>query len=274
MSPLPAYSAKEPELFLEVLDEIKSSLFVSVVGQNTMVLLMEKFTRSSLENIENCLRYPETTFLHDEFKGKPAVVISAGPSLDRPGVLEALKAHAGNLVIGCVGQAAKALDKAGITPDFINVIEVKDVTQQLEGVSYMMDTNLILLPQANIKLFDVPSKRKLISHCTRDPMVHWLTKALGKPFFGFNHQGTVSISTLLHLMKMGCNPIFFLGQDLAYPEGKMYSQNSVYSGWKFEVDENGKKTLEQANIDEFRGIPTFSSPMPSGSGKTSNFWPV
>jgi hypothetical protein len=255
---LPAYRAKEPELFLGILDEIKAAMHMNIMGQNTMLLMNEEFTRSSLENLPVFLQYPETTFLHDRFKGKPGVVVSAGPSLDRPGVLEALKANREHLIISSVGQALKALDNAGIQPDFVNVLEIKDVSQQLSGVSCLEDLNLVMLPQANPKIFALPTKRKMISHTGRDPLTTWLTRALGQSLFGYNHQGTVSITALIHLMKMGCSPIFLLGQDLAYPEGKLYAQNSVYKGYRFHMDENGNyQGIEMENIQDFYGVNGF-----------------
>lgn len=254
---LPAYQSTNPEKFLAILDELKSSLFLSIVGQNTALLMMEEYTRSSLENLPIFLQYPEFDCLHQQFQGVPGVVVSAGPSLDKPGVMDMLKAHRDHLVISCVGQAAKALDKAGIVPDFINILETRDIRHQLEGVSYLERSNLILLPQTHKSIFEYPTKRKFISHSSRDALTRWLSKALKKPLRSYNHQGTVSISAMLHLMSMGCSPIFLVGQDLAYPEGKMYSQNSVYKGWEFVVTEDGKKDVKAENKEEFFGAYGF-----------------
>ncbi len=251
---LPAYEEKEAEMYLNVLDEIKSGLHSNIISQNTALVMMESFTRSSLENLPVFIQYPDAMFLHDHCKNVPGVVVSAGPSLDRPGVLETLKKYQDNMVIACVGQAAKALDKAQITPDFVNLIEVQNITHQLENVSFIPDTNFVVLPQTYQDVFEYPAKRILISYASQDPLTHWLSAAWDKSLFGYNHHGTVSITALIHLMKMGCNPIFLLGQDLAYPEGKMYAQNSVYAGKRFYTDENGDKQLEWENLDEFYGV--------------------
>lgn len=251
---LPSYREKEPELFLAALNEIKSGMFANVVGQNTALKMTEGFTRSSIQNIPLFLQYPDAVLMHDSCKGKPGVVVSAGPSLDRPGVMEALKEYRDHLIIASVGQAAKALDKAGIVPDLVCIVEYQDVAHQIEGVSYLNDMNLLLLPQSHQKLFHFPTKRKMLCHAYNDPFMNWTSKALNKSLFGYNHQGTVSITTLIHLMKMGCNPIFLLGQDLAYPEGKMYASNSVYRDCKITTDEKGRRSISLANKEEFYGI--------------------
>lgn len=254
---LPSYQAKDPQLVLAVLDEIQAGMNLHITAQNTTLMLSEKFTRSSLENIAEFLKYPDAGITHEQFQGFPAVVVSAGPSLDRPGVLDTLKQYRENLVIACVGQAAKALDKVGITPDFVNVVEISDVAQQLEGVSFVENTNFLLLPQTNAKLYRMPAKRKLITYPFQDTLAAWISKALEKPLFGYNHQGTVSITALISLMRMGCNPIFLLGQDLAYPEGRLYAENSVYRGCRFTIDEHGRRNMELENKDEFMGCKGF-----------------
>ncbi len=255
--PLPSYRTLEPQLLLQVLDELRSSIFTTIIGQNTVLYALEQFTRSSINNLPNLLKYPDASFLHGKFKGMPGVVVSAGPSLDRPGVLDALKANREHLIIACVGQAARALDKAGIIPDFVSFVEVKNVSPQINGVSFMDKVNLTLLPQVHGSIYDVQAKRKLITYNMRDPMTEWLSRVLKQNLYGYNHQGTVSVTALIHLMLLGCDPVFLLGQDLAYPEGKMYSDNSVYQGCRFTINENGEKIVEMANASEFYGKEGF-----------------
>lgn len=238
---LPMYQNYYAELLKESLEEVRSSLFNNTVNQNTAVALGDEFTKMSVSNLPLFLRYPSPQFLHDEFKGMPGIVVSAGPSLDKPGVLETLKKYQDNVVIACVGQAAKALDAAGIIPDFVCLIECADVAQQLEGVSYLDKTAMVLLPQTNASIYAFESKYKLIAHPNRDPLTLWVADALEKDIFGYGHQGTVSVTATVLLKLLGCDPIFLLGQDLSFPEGKMYANDSVYKGQHFELDEeNGK----------------------------------
>jgi hypothetical protein len=142
----------------------------------------------------------------------------------------------------------------GIVPDFVNVLEVQDVSQQLKGVSFVPETNLILLPQTHQNIFNTPTKRKMLTYTAKDPLTTWLSRALNEPLFGYHHHGTVSVTALLHLMKMGCNPIFLLGQDLAYPQGQMYSTHSVYRDRGFTIDENGPRDMRWANKEDFYGV--------------------
>jgi len=251
---LPSYELKEPEIYLSVLNELKSVMIMTAVGQQTAVLASESFTETSLRNLKQVLKYPETAFLNDQFKGMPGVVVSAGPSLDRPGVIESLKAHRDNLVIAAVGTACKALDHAGITPDFVTILESKNVAMQLKDVSFIPDTNLVLLTQSHESLFNLPAKRTFVSYTVADPLRPWLSKALDRKLYPYYNQGTVSVMALVHLIAMGCNPIFLIGQDLAFPEGKLYASHAAYKGYRIVEDEKGNKMCEMENSDDLVGV--------------------
>jgi hypothetical protein len=243
MLELPAYKELDPKGYLEVLTELRGVVVQSRINQNTHVARMEKFTRMSINNLPLFLQYPTPQFLHRQFEGQPGVIVSAGPSLDKPGVLEALREQQEHLIIAAVGQAARALDKAGIIPDFICQIECADVSHQLADVSYLDKTNLILLPQSHAKSYAAPAKRKLIAFPNQDPLTEWVAAGLEEDIFGYSHQGTVSISCLVLLRLLGCNPIYILGQDLAFPDGQMYAKDSIYRGAKLEVDSHGKRQI-------------------------------
>lgn len=251
---LPEYEKNYPQLCKAFLEDIRQGIYHNTIAQNTNILLMEEFTRTSLSNIKEVLRYPSPEFLHDQFEGYKGVVVGAGPSLDKPGVIESLKKHRDELIICCVGQAAKTLDKHGIIPDFVYIIEFADVSQQLEGVSYLDETNLVLIPQTNSKIYQFPSKRKMIAHMNGDSFTEWMCNTIGQNYFTYKHHGTVSISCMLFLMFLGCGPIYLLGQDLAYPEGKMYSSSSVYKNVHFKLDENGNATSVEWDQDVLGSI--------------------
>jgi len=257
MMALPQYHAKDPQGYLDFLTEMRHAMGTNLVGQNTAILMTEAFTNSALKNLGRILQYPDAQIVHGSCKDMPAVIVSAGPSLDNPGVMEALKANRDNLIISCVGQAAKALDRAGIVPDLVSLLEIKEITQQLDGVSYLDEVNMVMLPQTNQAMFDFQTKRKLIAYSNKDPLTYWLAMTLEQRLFGYAHQGTVSITALIYAMLLGCNPIFLVGQDLAYAKGKLYADNSVYEKFRMVTDAEGNQKLEMDNLKSFYGKDGF-----------------
>jgi len=71
---------------------------------------------NTLNNLKEIYKKHEFEALNDTFKGKPAIVVSAGPSLYKN--IETIKTYKDKVVIICVGVALKALLNAGIKPDF------------------------------------------------------------------------------------------------------------------------------------------------------------
>ena len=63
--------------------------------------------------------------LIDIFQGKPGVIVSTGPSLEKN--IHVLKEHQDKLVIVAVGQALRVLMGYGITPDFICTVDFGEV---------------------------------------------------------------------------------------------------------------------------------------------------
>ncbi len=254
---LPSYREKEPEILLEVLDELNISMSLCITTQSTDISQQAIFTQNALNNLGTILRYPDAGSLKNTCPQKHGVVVSAGPSLDQPGVLDTLKAQRDKLIICAVGQAAKALDKAGITPDFVCMLESKDITLQLKDVSFTPDVNLLVLPQANPKILALPTRRKFVAYTSNQPFIRWVSHATGQDMEPYDHDGTVSLTALQHLIKLGCNPIFLVGQDLACPDGKMYAQNSVYANCRFILGKGGQKVVQWDNKDDFFGVDGF-----------------
>ncbi|MCA9841170.1 MAG: motility associated factor glycosyltransferase family protein [Cyanobacteria bacterium HKST-UBA03] len=252
---LPVYEATQAEVLLDVLREVKSSLYANRIAQQTAIMSLEEATDKALINMADLVRYPDVGFLHNQFKDMPGVVVSAGPSLDKPGVIESLKQYRDKLIIACVGQAAKTLDKHGIVPDFVVILESKNVANQLNGVSFLDQVNLVLLPQTHEAVFDLPTKRKMISFGHKDVPSMWLSKALGKEFHPYPHNGTVSVTAMLLLQNLGCKNIFLLGQDLAFPEGQMYSKDSVYKNRRIKTLDDGtlEEDWDEAEASKFVG---------------------
>jgi len=170
------------------------------------------------------------------FKGKPAVVAAAGPSLDKQ--LPLLKACRDRVVVIAIGQTLKALRAAGIEPDLVHVLESKDVSQQLTGAGDTRDLCVALTPDAHPAIFDVPTRATFVATTGSSPMGTWIAKAAGESRFtmggGTVAQGAVGLAVML-----GCNPILLIGQDLAFTDGRAYAKGSAYDFVQVELAEDG-----------------------------------
>lgn len=235
---LPAYKAKCPDLIQEATETLVDLYRNSNLNQSTVMNKSKAWSLAALNNIFDIATHPNAYLLKDKLKNVPAVVVSAGPSLEY--AIEKLKEVEGKVFIVAVGQALRALDKAGIKPDVVVVIENLNVSSQFEGVSYINDLTVVLQPMTHRSLYELPVKRYMINFPISDNIANWYGRTLDKNVMGFPNRGTVSISAFYVALCAGCSPIMLVGQDLAYRDGKMYANNSSYDMLRYTLDKNGR----------------------------------
>ena len=91
-----------------------------------------------LKNVPNLVNEMPLVSLKDAYKGKTAVVVSAGPTLDRN--IETIKKYRDRMVVITVGTALRTLVVHGIKPDFLCIIETYNSSRQVEGLD-LSDVN-------------------------------------------------------------------------------------------------------------------------------------
>lgn len=180
----------------------------------------------------------------DYYKGKTAVVASAGPTLDRN--IETIKKYRDNIVLITVGTAMKAFNAHGITPDFLCIIEANDCSKQIAGLN-LKGVNFITEPYSNPRLRDSEFKNTY-SHISQNLPINefWRDIAMINTEEYWS-KGTVSYTALNVARILGCSKIVLVGQDLAYIEGQCYSKDSAYKDLVCKYNEDSKKWEITAN---------------------------
>jgi hypothetical protein len=230
----------------------KSSLIYGIYQSNYSNLFhkSEAWNTSTVRNIDKITDHQDLHELKGILSGKPAVIISAGPSLDKN--IQELKKYRDKAVVFCVGTALKSAVKYGINPDFAVIVEFYDSTvNQVKDVD-LSGTNMILQLSACSSLYGIKTKNTFNYYADNDNTSIWLSKVWGVPLEGYKNLGTVSINTLFSAKMLGCDPIILIGQDLAYTDGNCYSGGSIYSDFKLlknESEETVSTDLEKMSKD-------------------------
>lgn len=175
--------------------------------------------------------------LADAFARKPAVVVAAGPSLDKQ--LPLLRERRDQLVVIAIGQTVEALATAGIRPDLVHVLESRDVSHQLTGAGDPGDLDLVVTPNCHPALFDLPTRSCFVATPASVGMGTWIAEATGRR--GHTTGGSsVAIAAVGLAMMLGSDPIVLIGQDLAFTDGRTYAAHSAYDFMRTEIDEDGR----------------------------------
>ncbi len=236
-------SAENSAVFKEEIEKIHGTY------QSNYRNLMEKgqkWTLSLFNNLPQVYKYQDLHALKDKSRGKTAVIISAGPSLDKN--IQELRAYRDKVVVFCVGTALKTSLKYGIIPDFAVVIETSPNTLKQIDVPEISEINVINATNVFNGVFNVKPKCFLNYHLNKDAASIWLGELLQVPLKEYETAGTVSIIALFSAKMMGMDKIILIGQDLAYTNNQCYSKDSLYGGYS--LDE--KKFVSISDRDKFK----------------------
>lgn len=249
LSFLPSYRIAYPEMTNKVVNKLGFLKGMYASNYKNLFESAHIWTISGLENLPHALNHSEVEVLKDKFKNKPAVIVSAGPSLDKN--IDLLHKYRDKVVLFGVGTAAKAIQKHNLKPDFLTIVEHNNCTEQVRGVD-TSDMYMILQPMTNKNFHNMPTKTKFNYYANNDFTVKWLNKHLDVDLSHYHNKGTVSLCAMFSAIIMGCNPIILIGQDLAYSEGNCYSLNSAYANIKCVQDAaTGKFEVTAEDMEEF-----------------------
>lgn len=161
--------------------------------------------------------------LYGVFDGIPVAVISAGPSLEPS--LPLLVGLRNRLLILSVGTALQPLLGAGVEPDLVMVTDPQEIVwQQLAGVN--KDIPLVFLPTTSWRVMESWPGPRLAAVQEGLEMTGGLSGFQQWPLLETG--GSVSTAALDLAIKMGADPVIFVGQDLGYPRGLTHSPGVMY----------------------------------------------
>ena len=242
------------ELYKNNFDELVNKLHTMVGSYSLDRKYTQKRFYPSLAhliyNIPNLVNEIPLTEIKDFYKGKTAVIVSAGPSLDKN--IDTLKKYRDNIILIVVGTAMKAVVRHGLTPDFLCIIELFDSSKQIEDLD-LSQVNFVTEPASN-KNYRKFKFKQVFSHTSANfPVNHFWSKIADLDISEYFSKGTVSYTALNVARILGCSKIVLVGQDLAYLEGQCYSKDSAYKDLVCKYNENLKRwEIVAKDFDNFR----------------------
>ncbi|WP_294379328.1 motility associated factor glycosyltransferase family protein, partial [uncultured Clostridium sp.] len=146
----------------------------------------------------------------DKYKNKPAVIVSAGPSLEKN--VDLLKNIDGNMIIMTGTRTLRTLVDKGISLDLLAAVDPHKVCYDL-CKDYIENLNKPLL-------FCESTNKDVVSNHKGEKIFftynEFVDNLCEHKIERINTGGTVSNTMAEYAIMLGCNPIIFIGQDLAY----------------------------------------------------------
>ena len=214
-------------------------------------------------NLVNYMTTPPIDMLRGRFAGDPAIVISAGPSLSRN--IDELAALKGRAVLCAVQTALKPLMERGIVPDFVTSLDFHEMSRKFfEGVGGLRGVHLVAEPKATWHVIDnYPGPVSLLGN-------KWAQMLVGHELGGrgmLDAGATVAHLAFYLAAYLGCDPIVFVGQDLAYTGHAFYVPGvEIHKTWRSEL--NRFHTIEQKEWERIVRNRPILQKVPGNEGGT------
>lgn len=208
--------------------------------------------RNIAANLPHYLANPGVETLAGRARGRPAILVAAGPSLARNvHLLRELRGHA---VIIAAQTVFKALLAQGCPPHFVTSLDFHEVSAEFfRGVADGQGCTLVAEPKATWHVLDTyPGQRLLLHSVFADDLL----RDAAPPRARLRAGATVAHLSFYLAEHLGCDPIILIGQDLAYSEGLYYPPGMpIEDIWAPELDRFCTVEMKQwERIARFRPI--------------------
>jgi hypothetical protein len=188
---------------------------------------------AALPDVAGC---PSIAVLDRAFVKRPCIIVSPGPSLERN--VARLKGVRGRAVVMTCTHALRVLQKHGITPDVVVAGDSgADLLRHYDGVDTAGIEALVVGATCVRAHWSQPARRHL-SFASNGELDEWIYAPLGEDAT-LKTGGSVACSELSLALRMGCDPIVFVGQDLAFTDGRYYSPSNVDAAARVKASEDG-----------------------------------
>jgi hypothetical protein len=223
-----------PEFFSEVQTWIAEFAAFSRTSLNTLVINGRRTAENVTRNLGMYVGTPSVNELKDLHKGRPAIVVSAGPSFRKN--KDVLKQASGRAVFIAVQTILQPLLEMGIEPEFVTSLDYHDLsTRYYEKLPKTLRTHLVAEPKASEKIFEIyPGPVTILGNDYADRLLREFSKDEEK---GRLRSGATVAHLAYYLAEhLGCDPIMFVGQDLGFSDGLAYAPGTnIDDVWRPEL---------------------------------------
>jgi hypothetical protein len=215
----------------------------------TSVRRGKEFMDACFSNLHSVIRKPGVVGLKDIFKGCTAIVVSAGPSLDKN--IHLLKKAKGKAVIVATGGALPTLISCDIVPDL--VVEIDPVTENIEDKFQenpeLKNVPFICLAQYTPELVNIYPGPLFINGVSGNIAYVWLSKYWEDKGIIECFGGSVAHLAYATAEYIGASVIAFVGQDLSYKSNRMHT-----AGYSDDLDRKLETASEENQENILNGV--------------------
>lgn len=244
----------ERERFLEAFAHVVKAVRTSVV---TTLVQMDVTVRNLLQNSWRYAGGAGISDLEGVARGRPGIVVAAGPSLRKNIRLLLEPEVRERCVVVAVQTVLKQLLALGIRPDFVTALDYHEISGRFyEGLTAadVTGVTLVVEPKCNPSILEAwPGAVRFVGDGV---MSQLLGPRLARPMGALPPGATVAHLAYYLARYLGCDPVVLIGQDLGFTDGHYYGAGAaIHNVWAGELNEfNTLEMLEWQRIARMRSL--------------------
>lgn len=215
------YNKIYSEELLGTFNDLKRIMENSLMDNATTKHFSETFTKAFISNLKHIVESTPINYFKNKFEGKSAIVVSAGPSLEKN--VHELKEVQDNFIIITGARSLGTLIKNNIIPDFICMVDPGDINCKFIEKYLDYKIPLVFFENTSYKAMNLYKGSKVLF--SGNPVTSII---LEQNIDSLLAGGSVAHTCTSFAAYIGCNPITFIGQDFAYTGEKFHSDSSVF----------------------------------------------
>lgn len=239
---LPAWVKQNPVSFGQFKGALEQASRKLEIDRNTLALFSAQWIHNIAANLPRLASVPDWTALGDHFRNRPAILVGAGPSLDKN--LDQLREIQGRALICAAHTTVMPLVQAGIFPDLVAIIEGQDLRHYFNDLEGLNRMTLVPVAQSHPAHLDVGFERLMTMTMANGAAADWMQKAYGlTPLATGPSVACISFSLLYAL---GCDPLVLVGMDCALTDNRSHCSGSIQGATRLvETTDDGRGKFEE-----------------------------
>jgi len=198
--------------FLNLMRVMKSEIQTTLVSHDIWFINVLRNSKRLAYDFKNIKKF---------FKGKPIIIVGAGPSLNKN--IELLKGLYKKAIIVAGGSAIRVLSKNGITPHFNFAYDGLPREKKLIDDSNINNIPFIYGNQLYFEILENHVGERISVTISTDYVTKYMYKKMGKDYQQVTASPSVVVTAANMFAELDVKCIVFMGQDMCFYENQRYA---------------------------------------------------
>jgi antitoxin component YwqK of YwqJK toxin-antitoxin module len=220
---LKLYSEIKEHMFQLIKKQLILQSMESRWGLEEVFVNQELVSKNFYYNLPHAAKAAFGINLFEHFPDIPAIIIGAGPSLNKQ--LELLKTLHNKAILVASGTAMNVLTRNGLIPHFGYCIDPYDIQESRYMTNLAYEVPIFYSNRFYHKALRLIHGPRLYISLGQGKIEDWFEKEVGLPLNRYESAAisTTNISCII-AAQLGVNPLILTGLDLAYTDSTRYAQ--------------------------------------------------